>query len=459
MTLLYMGGIIFYYLTVCLYEKNAAQTTAAMIAFAVQALYSAFVWGKRKRPAGRLQMSAYLWIFAFNIMALSIYLGTFVFRENNAWLFLIMLILMTQIYSTPPREMMVALPTYVAVFLGLSYYNKSTHFFFIDMISSVCALCIAAISYATMMRYKIEAAESSWELSRMCRLDPMTGILNKSAFITLCEQYLRQCPPQTSYALAVTDIDHFKDVNDLHGHLVGDEVLCEFAGVLNEYFADPSRGFAGRFGGDEFVSLIKCVPNGESVHDVLLRLTEQFRSTMLEKYGLNVTCSTGVVMESHSGITFSHLFLMADRELYAAKSSGGNTLRGAHGDEYWENKPLLLAVDLPSDVHDIVMSTFRKQYWILETEGAPDTLHTLERYESEIAAVIIHINKENASGAGALPTIRRLSPSHSYPIILICTDITPHPAWQALSPVVLKPPISKDRLRSVLPETGAAEGT
>lgn len=122
--------------------------------------------------------------------------------------------------------------------------------------------------------------------------------------------------------LGVVDIDHFKRVNDVHGHLIGDEVLLLLARLLRSSFRYYDHLF--RFGGEEFVVLMRC----GSVHDArkaLQRLRTNIESYVFPKVG-QVTVSVGLA-QLRATDSPSACFERADKALYYAKQHGRNQLR------------------------------------------------------------------------------------------------------------------------------------
>ncbi len=170
-------------------------------------------------------------------------------------------------------------------------------------------------------------------LSRMRSLaihDPMTGLYNRlhlEAEIrdvwSWCERYKR---PLT---VVVIDLDHFKMVNDTHGHVVGDRVLKEFAGVLDK--SSRASDIVGRYGGEEFIVIL---PNTDS-DDALIyanRLLEKVRQHLFVEgeYDLLLTLSMGIASatsEVMAESTPEAVVEQADKAMYMAKRAGRNCVR------------------------------------------------------------------------------------------------------------------------------------
>ena len=127
----------------------------------------------------------------------------------------------------------------------------------------------------------------------------------------------------TSLGLLVIDVDHFKQVNDAHGHAVGDRVLEGVAESLRRHL--PAQAVASRYGGEEFVVL---VPRTDDA--ALMALAEDLRRAVAASSpGIPVTASIGFA--STAGRAFSDprgLFRAADEALYAAKRTGRNRVVG-----------------------------------------------------------------------------------------------------------------------------------
>ena len=121
-------------------------------------------------------------------------------------------------------------------------------------------------------------------------------------------------------AFFIIDIDDFKNVNDLHGHIQGDILLRKIANVLREEIKPPH--IVARLGGDEFVALFINVVNEEGVLKEANRICEKVKQISFQNY--KITCSIGVCISNHYLRKYDDLYLYADKALYKAKREGKN---------------------------------------------------------------------------------------------------------------------------------------
>lgn len=147
--------------------------------------------------------------------------------------------------------------------------------------------------------------------------DELTGLHNRRAMEQhLVQQIAQACRADQTFSLLLLDIDHFKQVNDEHGHLQGDKVLCAVARVLQNSLR--SQDIAGRWGGEEFLVLL---PNTAAAPALVL--AERLRTNVASACG--VTVSIGLhTMHGLPDESADAMLDAADRALYAAKGQGRN---------------------------------------------------------------------------------------------------------------------------------------
>lgn len=153
--------------------------------------------------------------------------------------------------------------------------------------------------------------------------DALTGVASRRAFLDALEARLSQSDRHgRKMSVVVLDLDHFKRVNDEHGHLVGDRVLSSLGGLLSRRLR--REDLRCRWGGEEF-ALALAEADGEVAAAVVDHLLREFREIGFEGADgerFTATFSAGVASSPGDGVTIRSLFDVADRRCYAAKRSG-----------------------------------------------------------------------------------------------------------------------------------------
>lgn len=158
-------------------------------------------------------------------------------------------------------------------------------------------------------------------LIKKSKTDALTGLLNKESFKQEVTSYLEN-DPSPEGALAFIDLDNFKKINDVLGHLTGDRVIEETARKLQVIFS--SVDIISRFGGDEFCVLIKSIPRDileDKLRYTLDKLRERYEN---DENGVEVSASIGISLFSGTGQSLENILECADKALYRAKEEGRN---------------------------------------------------------------------------------------------------------------------------------------
>lgn len=172
------------------------------------------------------------------------------------------------------------------------------------------------------------AEEKARELAEF---DPLTGCLNRRSManaVSIAREKAHESGQ--SIAFAMIDLDNFKQINDMHGHSIGDQVLIELVDRLSREL--PKSSELARLGGDEFAFVVQHDPKSpERIDDLVIRLFERVIPTFrLEDISLDVTMSIGIasdVQESDNDqaeVTSDELMHRADIAMYHAKKEGKN---------------------------------------------------------------------------------------------------------------------------------------
>jgi diguanylate cyclase len=194
--------------------------------------------------------------------------------------------------------------------------------------SLVLGRCVFLSVYATSLRNRIaesrrKLAASLDQIQELVSFDELTRVFNRRSLLARLEQ--ERASAQRSGAplsVALLDLDHFKAVNDSHGHAGGDEVLKGFARVAHETMRESD--VFGRYGGEEFMMILSdCAgePALSAVNRVRLAVERHDWSSIVP--GLAVTVSAGVA-QWRSGENVDQLLARADHALYEAKRAGRN---------------------------------------------------------------------------------------------------------------------------------------
>ncbi|MDD3796447.1 MAG: diguanylate cyclase [Lachnospiraceae bacterium] len=172
-----------------------------------------------------------------------------------------------------------------------------------------------------LIRNVDEIVKERERLIERAKIDPLTGLYNKEAFVRIVKEVL-QTQPGSNHALLFIDLDHFKSVNDTLGHLTGDRAICEAADKLRIIFSNYD--VISRFGGDEFCVLVKNIPM-ETLRGKLEWMMEKLRTDYSNGADVvRITCSCGVACTKYAGNEYGHLLECADQALYASKENGRN---------------------------------------------------------------------------------------------------------------------------------------
>lgn len=182
-----------------------------------------------------------------------------------------------------------------------------------------CILYGMDINEEKFYKDRIQIVEKEKKLlMETARRDVLTGVYSKKAFHQLAEDYIKHSE-SNSFTVIFLDIDHFKKVNDTFGHLMGDEVIIDYANKLQTIFAN--KDIISRFGGDEFCLLIKEIPFYK-LQDKLEFTLERLKNTYTDgENSVTVTVSVGAAFcECASDVHFA--LNLADKALYEAKEKG-----------------------------------------------------------------------------------------------------------------------------------------
>ena len=269
--------------------------------------------------------------------------GMYFANESRGVLLLVyILILIFGIYKLNTRSFLYVsaftLVTYGIDIALLNYFRSDTVNLNIEYLQFlVLSMVLVAFSiiggHISSLRRNLRISRTELEKSltiikEMSIRDDLTGVYNRRHLMELLEhEYHRISRGGAHFSVAMLDIDHFKSVNDTHGHLTGDEVLKAVSDVIRNSLR--SADFCGRYGGEEFLLVMTQTNiNGALLCAERIRSTiEQSRFTSLGP-NFRVTVSLGVT-EFTGKEDIPTMIARADKALYHAKESGRNRVEYA----------------------------------------------------------------------------------------------------------------------------------
>lgn len=186
-------------------------------------------------------------------------------------------------------------------------------------------IVLTVILAALLATLAVHQWRSRRRMHTLAMTDDLTGVPNRRAVLSRLAPLLQHPNPPTC-AMLIIDIDHFKSINDQHGHAEGDKALILVAAALRENVCEPA--FIGRLGGEEFVVVL---PGGD--YDKAYRMAERFREQVMAidtrrwLQDRRITVSIGLTLSRESGDTPSAMLQRADAALYEAKRAGRNCVK------------------------------------------------------------------------------------------------------------------------------------
>jgi len=184
-----------------------------------------------------------------------------------------------------------------------------------------------AIVYVRDLREIKNAVKMVEHLNHLAFTDPLTGAYNRRFFNESAEKAMNRCLEENSnLSFIMLDIDDFKKVNDTYGHIVGDEVLKILVSRIQNVLKRDT--VLARYGGEEFVVMLPDIGH-ESAIKTAWRIQERVASSdfVIDDRQLRITVSLGVASRNDNMSDITELIKHADQALYAAKTSGKNTVK------------------------------------------------------------------------------------------------------------------------------------
>lgn len=204
-----------------------------------------------------------------------------------------------------------------------------------------------------------ELKEKVEQLSDQVRCDFLTGLFNKQHLIFSLEQELeRTARSYQATSLILIDADHFKSVNDTHGHVVGDKVLVQLANIIKDTVRKID--VPCRYGGEEFAVILPSSPvlTGTQVAERIRSKVEETPFVISDTLTLDITVSIGIYAAEHTqNLNYESVIEKADEQLYLAKKNGRNKVQHFVSDKF---EPALVSTEEKDALFSLVSAPPKK---------------------------------------------------------------------------------------------------
>jgi diguanylate cyclase (GGDEF)-like protein len=182
---------------------------------------------------------------------------------------------------------------------------------------------------------KAELLRAKAALATLAIHDSLTGAYNRGAILELLDDEIKRAQRERSYfALVLTDLDHFKRINDTYGHLIGDDVLREFVRRVQRNLRPYDQ--VGRYGGEELLMIMPGMKEETARRIQALHRRISDDPFVMGSLSLTVTCCFGVAWFPAPVNTVQGLLGIADQALYIAKGKGRNRVEVASSSTFPE---------------------------------------------------------------------------------------------------------------------------
>jgi diguanylate cyclase (GGDEF)-like protein len=195
----------------------------------------------------------------------------------------------------------------------------------IDLVFCIIVVAIAIrLNEQTKRQVMAKLDGAKAQLTELANLDPLTNVFNRRYFINHAQTELDRCREGREFSILLIDVDHFKKINDAHGHIIGDQVLNGAVAICATVLRKDD--ILARLGGEEFVILLPDT-SLELANDIAERLRAAMEYTLIRTDSgfVNITISIGVSSSSpQKAMSLQELIRHADDAMYKAKDAGRN---------------------------------------------------------------------------------------------------------------------------------------
>lgn len=261
-----------------------------------------------------------------------------------ASMYLVLLVIAALSFIDNMLRMSLVLTAFTVVFLFESFQVKPESIAIQDTYNVIVFFTLSLVFHYSFQHARIRQFETyqkniriQRELEVQSSFDSLTSLLNRARFFSMASQVLRADNGDEYIAIALLDLDGFKQINDTMGHQMGDKVIqvaaskiMESIGIdLSEKWSFPERAlqndlsFAGRLGGDEFIVFIRGMKDTEEIHEVMKKLLSDLNDVRFEQLE-GIRASIGVSEVGSDDRDIDKIYSRIDSGLYESKKQGKN---------------------------------------------------------------------------------------------------------------------------------------
>jgi diguanylate cyclase (GGDEF)-like protein len=277
-------------------------------------------WLGRSRSLQR-----WIYLYLITIFCFSVYILVMPSRSETGFVWIFMMPVLSYLLLGRVAGFLLAAPFMVA---GLVAYSRQlgeiqTASEMIDLLNPIiCSLALLGFIHF----YELRRSQAQSKLVTLAETDALTGLANRSNFQATLDRTISESRrSETTFALVLIDLDHFKRINDSLGHDAGDRVLKHVSDCLSLRLRTTDS--LGRLGGEEFGLLLRDVKPG-GAYPIVNELRERLQESEMV-YGdstIALTASFGIAYWPTGALLSNELYQVADRRLYASKHAGRNTV-------------------------------------------------------------------------------------------------------------------------------------
>lgn len=277
-------------------------------------------WMERKNIAFETVQCAcvlYCCIFQLGIILISV----FPFPDQPASLIFVSFMVLSIPFVLPSYVINMLIGISELLFLVLTMEYKSVECMSYDLFTSLASCIISIVMTEMICSLTVTSNLAKKRYKVLSAKDGLTGLYNKRAFAIECKQFFEKHPGRKS-ALIMLDLDNFKMVNDNYGHETGDKVLKMIGKCIRESFR--AEDIAGRFGGDEYMILLKNIDDKHIVDEKIRSFRKRLILQLEDEVEMQISCSVGALISAGKDLLYEEWLEMSDRLMYHVKHNGKN---------------------------------------------------------------------------------------------------------------------------------------